>query len=93
MTKKLKTKEQVKIDEDLVDKAGEEMKNVLRSFYSEYADWDCCYSRIGVKYYEALEEAYRRVDSAIQQADKKYVGNGDEIDWETTTHVVCYRGK
>ena len=91
-TTKPKTKEQVKIDEDKATKAGEEMKNALKSFYSEYIDWEG-YSRIGIRYYEALEEAYKKLDYAIQEADKKYVGNGEEMNWKTTTHITYYRDK
>jgi|TARA_R110002051_G_scaffold30131_1_gene69794 hypothetical protein len=91
MTKKLKTKKQAQADENLIEKAGEGMKNALKVFYGEYHDWDCNYSRISIKYYEALEEAYEQLDFATERSDKKYVSNGGEIDWTTTTHAVHYK--
>jgi len=93
MTKKLKSKEQVQSDIDLLGDSLTSMKEAIRIFYGEYYDWEHNYSRIGIKYYEALEDAYERLDFASKRSEKKYVGSGDKIDWSTTTHEAHYKDK
>jgi hypothetical protein len=91
MAKKLKTKEQVRSDSDLLRDAIVSLKKAIRTFYGEYYDWECNYSRIGIKYYETLEEAYEKLDFATKRSEKKYVSSGDKIDWKTTTHECHYK--
>ena len=93
MTKKLKSKEQTQSDIDLLSDALKGMKEAVGIFYGEYYDWEHNYSRIGIKYYEALEDAYERLDFASKRSEKKYVGSGDKIDWTTTTHEAHYKDK
>jgi predicted fused transcriptional regulator/phosphomethylpyrimidine kinase len=90
MSKKLKTKEQTQSDMELLRGAEVHLKQALGMFYKEYYDWECTYSRIGIKYYEELEEAYEKLDFSTKRYDKKYVGSGEKMDWETTTHVNAY---
>ena len=93
MSKKLKSKEQIQSDVDLLGDALARMKEAIGVFYGEYYDWEHNYSRIGIKYYEALEDAYERLDFASKRSEKKYIGSGDKIDWRTTTHEVHYKDK
>lgn len=93
MTKKLKSKEQVQSDIDLLGDSLTSMKEAIRIFYGEYYDWEHNYSRIGIKYYEALEDAYERLDFASKRSEKKYFCSGDKIDWRTTTHEAHYKDK
>ena len=93
MTKKLKNKEQLRADDVFASKAVADMKKALREFYGEYSDWECNYSRIGLKYYEAMKDAYEQLEFAIERSDKKYVGSGENIDWRTTTHEAHYKDK
>ena len=93
MTKKLKSKNQVKSDIDLLSDALTRMKEAIEIFYGEYYDWEHNYSRIGIKYYEALEDAYEKLDFASKRAEKKYGGSGENIDWRTTTHEAHYKDK
>ena len=93
MPKKLKSKNQVKSDIDLLSDALTLMKEAIEIFYGEYYDWEHNYSRIGIKYYEALEDAYEKLDFASKRSEKKYVGSGDKIDWRTTTHEAHYKDK
>ena len=71
MTKKLKSKEQVQSDIDLLGDSLTSMKEAIRIFYGEYYDWEHNYSRIGIKYYEALEDAYERLDFASKRSEKE----------------------
>jgi len=91
MTKKLKTKEQVRSDTALAAEAIADMKKALRAFYGEYRDWEYNYSRIGLKYYEVMHDAFERLEFSIERANKKYVSSDDKIDWKTTTHECHYK--
>ena len=91
MAKKLKTKEQLRADDVFASKAIAAMKKALREFYGEYSDWECNYSRIGLKYYEAMHDAFERLEFSIKRANQKYVSSGGQIDWKTTTHECHYK--
>jgi hypothetical protein len=89
MTKKLKTKAQVRSDAELMSDATTKLKEATSAFYGEYYNWDYNYSNIGMQYYEKLKDACEKLDFATKRADKKYVGS-DKIDWKTTTHECQY---